>query len=70
MAGTTLLENLPEGDVIVHCGDFTEDGTEEEESSDSWRQKANAAEGSTFPKYFLRVCQISAEGLAIFVSHS
>lgn len=25
-----LLKNLPEGDVIVHCGDFTEDGTEEE----------------------------------------
>ena len=25
-----LLNNLPEGDVIVHCGDFTEDGTEEE----------------------------------------
>ena len=25
-----LLKNLPEGDVIVHCGDITEDGTEEE----------------------------------------
>ena len=25
-----LLKNLPGGDVIVHCGDFTEDGTEEE----------------------------------------
>ena len=25
-----LLTNLPAADVIVHCGDFTEDGTEEE----------------------------------------
>ena len=25
-----LLKNLPEGDVLVHCGDFTEDGTEDE----------------------------------------
>ena len=25
-----LLKNLPEGEVIVHCGDFTEDGTEDE----------------------------------------
>ena len=25
-----LLKNLPEGDVIIHCGDFTEDGTEDE----------------------------------------
>ena len=24
------LTNLPEADVIVHCGDFTEQGTEEE----------------------------------------
>lgn len=31
MASTTLLKNLLEGDVIVHCGDFTEDGTEEED---------------------------------------
>ena len=31
MASTTILKNLPEGDVIVHCGDFTEDGTEEED---------------------------------------
>ena len=30
MASTTLLKNLPEGDVIVHCGDFTVGGTEEE----------------------------------------
>lgn len=30
MASTTLLKNLPEGDVIVHCGDFNVDGTEEE----------------------------------------
>ena len=28
MASTTLLKNLPEGDAIVQCGDFTEDGTE------------------------------------------
>lgn len=25
-----LLKGLPEGDVIVHCGDITEDGTEDE----------------------------------------
>ena len=25
-----LLKNLPEGDVIVHCGDFSDNGTEEE----------------------------------------
>ena len=25
-----LLKDLPEGDVLIHCGDFTEDGTEEE----------------------------------------
>lgn len=25
-----LLKNLPEADVIVHCGDFTDNGTEEE----------------------------------------
>ena len=25
-----LLTNLPEADVIVHCGDFTDNGTEEE----------------------------------------
>ena len=25
-----LLGNLPEGDVLVHCGDITENGTEEE----------------------------------------
>lgn len=30
MASTTLLKNLPEGDVIVHCEDFTEDGIEED----------------------------------------
>ena len=24
------LTNLPEADVIIHCGDFTEQGTEEE----------------------------------------
>ena len=25
-----ILTNLPTADVIVHCGDFTEQGTEEE----------------------------------------
>lgn len=25
-----LLKNLPEGDVLIHCGDLTENGTEEE----------------------------------------
>ena len=24
------LTNLPEADVVIHCGDFTEQGTEEE----------------------------------------
>ena len=24
------LKDIPEGDVLIHCGDFTEDGTEEE----------------------------------------
>ena len=30
MASTTLLKSLTEGDAIVHCEDFAEDGTEEE----------------------------------------
>ena len=25
-----LLKNLPEGDVLIHCGDFSDNGTEEE----------------------------------------
>ena len=25
-----LLKNLPDGDVLIHCGDFSDNGTEEE----------------------------------------